>query len=52
MICYSINRLLDYVQRYATKEAADAATEDDSDDDDDMSSISSFDEDEAPGMEL
>lgn len=43
---------VDYVSRYATKEAADAAA-DESSDEDDMSSVS-FDssEDEAAGMEL
>ncbi len=48
----------DYVQRFATKEAADAATdgkgEDEDDEDDEMSDIGSFsDNDEAVGrMEL
>lgn len=42
---------LDYVNRYATKEAADAATDESSSEDD--SSIASFsDDDDAPGLEL
>ncbi|RKO89412.1 ubiquitin-conjugating enzyme E2 8 [Blyttiomyces helicus] len=44
-------KVRDYVTRYATKEAADAAT-DDSSEDDDMSSIGSYSDEEAPGMEL
>ncbi|KAG0014014.1 Ubiquitin-conjugating enzyme E2 8 [Podila clonocystis] len=41
----------DYVNRYATKEAADAATDESSSEDD--SSIASFsDDDDAPGLEL
>jgi NurA-like 5'-3' nuclease len=55
LIVYIFNRSyhsVDYVSRYATKEAADAAA-DDSSDEEDMSSVS-FDssEDEAAGMEL
>jgi ubiquitin-conjugating enzyme E2 H len=44
--------MIDYVARFATKEAADAAVEESSDDED-MSSVN-FDssEDEAAGMEL
>ncbi len=43
---------VEYVARYATKEAADAAA-DESSSDDDMSSIESFsDDDEAAGLEL
>jgi ubiquitin-conjugating enzyme E2 H len=38
------NLLPDYVQRYATKEAADDAGQE-SEDDDDMSSVASFDSD-------
>lgn len=34
---------IEYVSRYATKEAADAATDDDSESDDEMSSVGSFD---------
>jgi ubiquitin-conjugating enzyme E2 H len=45
-------RVKEYVQKYATKEAADAATDDEDGDDDDMSSISSFEDEEAAGMEL
>ncbi|TPX43079.1 hypothetical protein SeLEV6574_g05249 [Synchytrium endobioticum] len=44
-------KVRDYVTRYATKEAADAATED-SESNDDMSSVGSFSEDEAKDMEL
>ncbi|KAF9960740.1 Ubiquitin-conjugating enzyme E2 8 [Mortierella alpina] len=45
-------KVKDYVARYATKEAADAAA-DESSSDDDMSSIESFsDDDEAAGLEL
>ncbi|KAF9113537.1 Ubiquitin-conjugating enzyme E2 8 [Mortierella sp. AM989] len=45
-------RVKEYVSRFATKEAADAAT-DESDSDDDMSSVESFsDDDDAPGLEL
>ncbi|TPX31918.1 hypothetical protein SmJEL517_g04874 [Synchytrium microbalum] len=44
-------KVRDYVAKYATKEAADAAT-DDSDSEEDMSSVGSFSEDEAQGMEL
>ncbi|KAF8957671.1 Ubiquitin-conjugating enzyme E2 8 [Entomortierella lignicola] len=45
-------RVKEYVARYATNEAADAAT-DDSSSDDDMSSEESFsDDDDAPGLEL
>ena len=40
------------MQKYATKEAADAATEESSDEEDDMSSISSFEDDGTAGMEL
>jgi hypothetical protein len=41
------------VQRYATKEAYDAAAAADaSSDDDDMSSVDSFSDDEASGMAL
>lgn len=43
---------IEYVARYATKDAADAAT-DESSSDDDMSSVASFsDDDDAPGLEL
>lgn len=46
------NTPIDYVSRYATKEAADAAAEESSDEDD-MSSVSyASSEDEATGMEL
>jgi ubiquitin-conjugating enzyme E2 H len=41
----------DYVQKYATKEAIEA-TEDESDSGDDMSSIDSFSDEEAAGLEL
>ncbi|KAF9569987.1 Ubiquitin-conjugating enzyme E2 8 [Mortierella alpina] len=45
-------KVKEYVARYATKEAADAAA-DESSSDDDMSSIESFsDDDEAAGLEL
>ncbi|KAF9311065.1 Ubiquitin-conjugating enzyme E2 8 [Podila horticola] len=45
------SKVKDYVSRYATKEAADAATDESSSEDD--SSIASFsDDDEAPGLEL
>ncbi|KAJ3294129.1 Ubiquitin-conjugating enzyme E2 8 [Borealophlyctis nickersoniae] len=44
-------KVREYVSRYATKEAADAAT-DESESDDDMSSIGSFSDEEAAGMEL
>lgn len=40
----------EYVSKYATKEAAEAA--DESSDDDEMSSIDSFSDEEAAGMEL
>lgn len=43
--------LIEYVNRYATKEAADAAT-DDSGSEDDMSSVGSFSDEDAPGLEL
>ncbi|KAL2913427.1 ubiquitin-conjugating enzyme E2 H [Polyrhizophydium stewartii] len=43
-------KVKDYVSRFATKEAADAAADDSSDDE--MSSIDSFSDEEAPGMEL
>ncbi|KAG0351383.1 ubiquitin-conjugating enzyme E2 8 [Gamsiella multidivaricata] len=46
------SKVKEYVSRYATKEAADVAT-DGSSSDDDMSSVESFsDDDEAPGLEL
>ncbi|KAF9934336.1 Ubiquitin-conjugating enzyme E2 8, partial [Mortierella alpina] len=46
------NKVKEYVARYATKEAVDAAA-DESSSDDDMSSIESFsDDDEAAGLEL
>ncbi|KAJ3022562.1 hypothetical protein HKX48_005880 [Thoreauomyces humboldtii] len=41
----------DYVTRYATKEAADAAT-DESESDECMSSVGDFSDDDAPGLEL
>ncbi len=46
------NRLTnsEYVSRYATKEAADAATDESSSDE--ISSVESFTEEDAPGMEL
>ncbi|KAK9720780.1 ubiquitin-conjugating enzyme E2 H [Basidiobolus ranarum] len=44
------NKVKDYVNRYATKEAADAL--DDSSEDEDMSSIGSFSDEEAADMEL
>ncbi|KAF9087810.1 Ubiquitin-conjugating enzyme E2 8 [Mortierella sp. GBA35] len=45
-------KVKEYVNRYATKEAADDAT-DESSSDDDMSSVESFsDDDDAPGLEL
>jgi len=37
------NATVEYVNKYATKEAADAATDDDSESDDEMSSVGSFD---------
>lgn len=37
------NATIEYVNKYATKEAADAATDDDSESDDEMSSVGSFD---------
>ena len=37
------NTVVEYVNKYATKEAADAATDDDSESDDEMSSVGSFD---------
>ena len=40
----------EYVSRYATKEAADAATDESSSDE--ISSVESFTEEDAPGMEL
>jgi ubiquitin-conjugating enzyme E2 H len=42
---------VEYVQKYATKEAVDAQ-EDESDSDDAVSSIGSFTEDETQGLEL
>ncbi|KAF9978521.1 Ubiquitin-conjugating enzyme E2 8 [Actinomortierella ambigua] len=46
------SKVREYVQRYATKAAADAAT-DESSSDDDMSSVASLsDDDDAPGLEL
>ncbi|KAG0045681.1 Ubiquitin-conjugating enzyme E2 8 [Gryganskiella cystojenkinii] len=45
-------KVKEYVARYATKDAADAAT-DESSSDEDMSSVASFsDDDDAPGLEL
>jgi ubiquitin-conjugating enzyme E2 H len=41
---------LEYVKKYATKEAADAANEDSSSEE--ISSVDSFTEEDAPGMEL
>ncbi|KAJ3310354.1 Ubiquitin-conjugating enzyme E2 8 [Boothiomyces sp. JEL0838] len=43
-------KVREYVSRYATKEAADAATQESSDDE--VSSMGSFSDDETPGMEL
>lgn len=42
---------IEYVNRYATKEAADAAT-DESGSEDDMSSVGDFSDEDAPGLEL
>jgi ubiquitin-conjugating enzyme E2 H len=42
-------KVKEYVQKYATKEAAEAATQES---DDDASSMESFSDEEAPGMEL
>lgn len=44
--------LIEYVQRYATKEAYDAAAEKSDEEEDEMSSIDSFSDEEAAGMEL
>ncbi|KAJ3242853.1 Ubiquitin-conjugating enzyme E2 8 [Chytriomyces hyalinus] len=44
-------KVKDHTSKYATKEAVEAAG-DDEDDDDDMSSIHSFEDDEAAGLEL
>jgi ubiquitin-conjugating enzyme E2 H len=41
--------LPEYVQKYATKEQAEQA---ESEDEDEMSSMESFSDEEAPGMEL
>ena len=45
---------VEYVQKYATKEAYDAAAEstDDDDEEAEMSSVDSFSDEEAAGMEL
>ena len=43
-------KVKEYVAKYATKEAADAATQDSSEDD--ASSAGSFSEDDTPGLEL
>lgn len=42
---------IEYVQRFATKEAADAATDESESEDEEMSSVGSF-SDEAADMEL
>ncbi|KAJ3274495.1 Ubiquitin-conjugating enzyme E2 8 [Terramyces sp. JEL0728] len=44
------SKVREYVSRYATKEAADAATQESSEDE--VSSMGSFSDDETPGMEL
>ncbi|KAG5455476.1 MAG: hypothetical protein BJ554DRAFT_5099 [Olpidium bornovanus] len=44
-------KVKDYVQRFATKEAADAAA-DESSEEEEMSSVCSFSDDEAAGTEL
>ncbi|KAI9013099.1 ubiquitin-conjugating enzyme E2 8 [Gaertneriomyces semiglobifer] len=44
-------KVKEHVARYATKEAADAAT-DESGSEDDMSSVGSFSDEDAPGLEL
>jgi hypothetical protein len=45
--------VIDYVQRFATKAAYDAAAgAEEGSDDGEMSSIDSFSDEEAPGMEL
>ncbi|KAI8855280.1 ubiquitin-conjugating enzyme/RWD-like protein [Chytridium lagenaria] len=44
-------KVKEYVSKYATKEAADAAA-DESESEDEMSSIGSYSEEEAPGLEL
>ncbi|KAI8898350.1 ubiquitin-conjugating enzyme/RWD-like protein [Globomyces pollinis-pini] len=44
------SKVKEYVVKYATKEAADGATEDS--DDDDVSSMGSFSDEDTPGMEL
>ncbi|KAI8824267.1 ubiquitin-conjugating enzyme/RWD-like protein [Fimicolochytrium jonesii] len=45
-------KVKEYVTRYATKEAADAATDESGSDDDDMSEVGSFSDDDVPGLEL
>lgn len=57
-VCKSVHRTLcpfcltpDHVSKYATKDAIEA-TGDESESDDDMSSIDSFSDEEAPGMEM
>ncbi|KAJ3196010.1 Ubiquitin-conjugating enzyme E2 8, partial [Dinochytrium kinnereticum] len=45
------NKVREYVSKYATKEAADAAA-DESESEDEMSSIGSYSDEEAPGLEL
>ncbi|KAI8915379.1 hypothetical protein PhCBS80983_g02783 [Powellomyces hirtus] len=45
-------KVKDYVTRYATKEAADAATDESESDEDCMSSVGDFSDEDAPGLEL
>eukprot|EP00842_Homolaphlyctis_polyrhiza_P004834 jgi/Hompol1/5351/HPOL_001466-RA len=47
------SKVKEYVSRFATKEAIEASAEESSEDnDDDMSSMGSFSDEDAPGMEL
>lgn len=45
-------KVREYVQRHATKEAYDAAADESDDEEEEMSSIDSFSDEEAAGMEL
>jgi ubiquitin-conjugating enzyme E2 H len=45
-------KVKEYVQRYATKEAYDATADETDDEEEEMSSIDSFSDEEAAGMEL
>ena len=48
---YIVIFILEYVNRFATKEAADAAT-DESSSEDEVSSVDSYSDDDEPEMEL